>query len=179
MCCLDGTTGAFCWSRMFSNTGSGHLWLCSAQPWKHLRTKHPHPPWVTNPVLHQPPAESVFPNVQCEPSKPSLVASFWGGIWLHHLCCSPSSSCRQPQSAIWPPLLQSKQLHLPLQEVSFGPLHIPLEAEGPKMNTVFHVWSHQCWIQTRWFIAIHNLCPCSSSATSACDFLYLQWKWRA
>ncbi|KAK4823531.1 hypothetical protein QYF61_003040 [Mycteria americana] len=131
-----------------------------------------HFPGQSVPMLDNPLGEEKFPNIQSKPPLAQLEA-----ISSHPITCylgeetDPHLSTTSFQVVVesdevspQPPFLQAKQSQLPqpllirllLQTLhqlrcpslyALQYLNIPLVVGGPKLNTVFEVWPHQCRVQ--------------------------------
>ncbi|KAK4817319.1 hypothetical protein QYF61_009172 [Mycteria americana] len=131
-----------------------------------------HFPGQSVPMLDNPLGEEKFPNIQSKPPLAQLeaissctITCYLGEETDPHLSTTSfqvvvESDEVSPQ----PPFLQAKQSQLPqpllirilLQTLhqlhcpsldTLQPLNVPLVVGGPKLNTVFEVWPHQCRVQ--------------------------------
>ncbi|KAK4828081.1 hypothetical protein QYF61_023141 [Mycteria americana] len=131
-----------------------------------------HFPGQPVPMLDNPLGEEKFPNIQSKPPLAQLeaisscpITCYLGEETDPHLS---TTSCQvaveSDEVSPQPPFLQAKQSQLPqprlirllLQTLhqlrcpslyTLQYLNIPLVVGGPKLNTVFEVWPHQCRVQ--------------------------------
>ncbi|KAK4814103.1 hypothetical protein QYF61_008198 [Mycteria americana] len=115
-----------------------------------------HFPGQSVPMLDNPLSEEKFPNIQSKPPLAQLeaisscpITCYLGEETDPHLSTT-SFQAKQPQlpqPLLIRLLLQTlHQLHCPsLYTLQY--LNIPLVVGGPKLNTVFEVWPHQCRVQ--------------------------------
>ncbi|KAK4809951.1 hypothetical protein QYF61_002908 [Mycteria americana] len=131
-----------------------------------------HFPGQPVPMLDNPFSEVKFPNIQSKPPLAQLeaisscpITCYLGEETNTHLSTTSfqvvvESDKVSPQ----PPFLQAKQPQFPqpllirllLQTLhqlccpsldTFQHLNVSLVVRGPKLNTAFEVWPHQCWVQ--------------------------------
>ncbi|KAK4823617.1 hypothetical protein QYF61_004220 [Mycteria americana] len=158
------------WLSPFSWKAEKHLIQTSFKYLQGWRLNHF--PGQPVPMLDNPLGEEKFPNIQSKPPLAQLeaisscpITCYLGEETKTHLCTTSfqvvvESDKVSPQ----PPFLQAKQSQLPqpllirllLQTLhqlrcpslyTLQYLNIPLVVGGPKLNTVFEVWPHQCRVQ--------------------------------
>ncbi|KAK4815015.1 hypothetical protein QYF61_013467, partial [Mycteria americana] len=131
-----------------------------------------HFPGQPVPMLDNPLGEEKFPNIQSKPPLAQLeaisscpITCYLGEETDPHLSTTSFQAAEESNEVSpQPPFLQAKQSQFPqpllirlllqtLHQLRCPSLHtlqhlnIPLVVGGPKLNTVFEVWLHQCRVQ--------------------------------
>ncbi|KAK4826677.1 hypothetical protein QYF61_010686 [Mycteria americana] len=115
-----------------------------------------HFPGQPLPMLDNPLSEEKFPNIQSKPPLAQLeaisscpITCYLGEETDPHLSTTSfqAKQSQLPQPLLIRLLLQTlHQLRCPSLH-TLQPPNVPLVVRGPKLNTVFEVWPHQCRVQ--------------------------------